>query len=103
MDTRSPEVALLAAVEVLGSQVAMAKVCGLTQPSVHKWVRLGKALPAEHVLAVEAATGISRHELRPDIYPREDGPRAAAGGPVPPPRAGGSPDPVDDGTHGDQA
>lgn len=29
----------------------------------------GKRLPAEHVLAVEAATGVSRHLLRPDIYP----------------------------------
>lgn len=30
-----------------------------------------KRLPAEHVLAVEAMTGVSRHNLRPDIYPRE--------------------------------
>ncbi|KNH02633.1 hypothetical protein J121_417 [Qipengyuania citrea LAMA 915] len=31
----------------------------------------GKRLPAEYVLRVEAATDISRHDLRPDIYPRE--------------------------------
>lgn len=30
-----------------------------------------KPLPPIHVLAVEAATGISRHDLRPDIYPRD--------------------------------
>ena len=30
-----------------------------------------KQLPAEYVLLVEAKTGVSRHDLRPDIYPRE--------------------------------
>ena len=28
-------------------------------------------MPAEYVLRTEAATGVSRHDLRPDIYPRE--------------------------------
>ena len=91
MESRSPEQALVDAVTAMGSQAALAKLCGVAQPSVHKWIRAGKALPAEHVLAVEAATGISRHELRPDIYPREDEPAhppagegvgAFAGGPI---------------------
>lgn len=30
-----------------------------------------RRIPAERVLEIEAATGISRHDLRPDIYPRE--------------------------------
>ena len=30
-----------------------------------------KRVPAEYVLRIEAATGVSRHDLRPDIYPRE--------------------------------
>lgn len=30
-----------------------------------------KRVPAEYVLKIEAATGVSRHDLRPDIYPRE--------------------------------
>lgn len=30
-----------------------------------------RRIPAERVLALEAATGISRHDLRPDLYPRE--------------------------------
>lgn len=47
----------------------MARICGLAQPSVWKWLQSGKRLPAEHVLKVEAATGVSRHLLRPDIYP----------------------------------
>ena len=51
-------------------------------------------MSAQFVLKAEAATGISRHELRPDIYPIEDAlpgvcpdkvPPA-----VPPPAAGGA-------------
>ncbi|WP_080572834.1 transcriptional regulator [Sphingobium yanoikuyae] len=59
--------------EALGSQSALARLCGVSQQSVSKWVLRNKLLPAEHVLAVEHATGISRHDLRPDIYPREHG------------------------------
>jgi DNA-binding transcriptional regulator YdaS (Cro superfamily) len=55
------EIALLAAdgVEKLASAL------GLAHSSVSVW----KRIPAEHVLKVEKATGISREELRPDIYP----------------------------------
>lgn len=66
-----PDEALKRAVEVLGGQTAMARLLGLAQTSVWAWIRKGKPLPAEHVLTVEEATGISRHDLRPDIYPRE--------------------------------
>lgn len=59
------------AVRRIGSQGRMAKLCKVAQPTVWKWLNFGKPLPAEHVLAVEAATGISRHDLRPDIYPRD--------------------------------
>ena len=53
------------------NQSEMARICGVKQPSVWAWVHGQKPLPAEHVLKVEAATGVSRHDLRPDIYPRE--------------------------------
>ncbi|MFZ3485308.1 transcriptional regulator [Sphingomonas sp. 3-13AW] len=55
----------------IGSQAAMARLLGIAQPSVWKWLQAEKPLPAEHVLKVEEATGISRHDLRPDIYPRD--------------------------------
>lgn len=61
--------ALDRAVRQLGGQTAMAKLLGLSQTAVWKWVNRSRPIPAEHVLKVEAATGISRHELRPDIYP----------------------------------
>ncbi|MXV58403.1 hypothetical protein GS537_06430 [Saccharibacter sp. EH60] len=36
-----------------------------THTSVLKW----KRVPAHHVIAVEALTGIPREQLRPDLYP----------------------------------
>lgn len=71
----SPFEALSRAVEVLGGQTATARICGVSQAAVWKWLQSGKRLPAEHVRAVEAATGVSRHILRPDIYPLSEAPQ----------------------------
>ena len=72
MDTERPElIALRRAVEIVGSQSAMGRLLGVSQAAVWRWVQNGRSLPPEHVLAVEAATGISKHQLRPDIYPPE--------------------------------
>lgn len=49
-----------------GLQFRIARALGITRGAVAKWRRV----PAERVLAIEAITGISRHLLRPDIYPR---------------------------------
>lgn len=56
------------AVRKFGSQSAFARFIGKSQASVHEWLRDGKLLPGEHVLKVEAETGISRHELNPEIF-----------------------------------
>ncbi|MDZ7895338.1 MAG: Cro/CI family transcriptional regulator [Sphingobium sp.] len=73
VDQESPSVlALRKAVDLLGGQSAMARLVGVTQQAVWKWIAHGKELPAEHVLKVEANTGISRHLLRPDLYPLEE-------------------------------
>lgn len=65
----TPFEALESAVKAMGSQQALADLCGVTQTAVWKWLKSSKRLPAEHVLLVEEATTISRHWLRPDIYP----------------------------------
>jgi DNA-binding transcriptional regulator YdaS (Cro superfamily) len=55
-------------IDKLGGPSKAANVLGIDNPSVVlNWRKRGK-IPAERVLAVEAATGISRHELRPDIF-----------------------------------
>ncbi|ATI82891.1 transcriptional regulator [Sphingobium yanoikuyae] len=65
----TPFEALQLALERAKSQTRFAMICGVGQPAVSKWLQSGKRLPAGHVLAVEAATKVSRHLLRPDLYP----------------------------------
>lgn len=50
-----------------GLRSELARALGITIGAVSQWDRV----PAERVLDVERVTGISRHELRPDIYPIE--------------------------------
>lgn len=64
----TPHDALREAVSIIGSQAATARLLGVAQPSVWKWLDRAKELPAQHVRAVEAATGIAKEELRPDLY-----------------------------------
>lgn len=64
--------ALIAAVEAVGSQAEFARGLDVAQPTVWRWVHQTKQIPAEHVLTAERLTGVSRHDLRPDIYPREE-------------------------------
>src|SRR5258708_19788933 len=52
------------AIRVAGGVGALARKIGICQPSISNWSRV----PAERVLAVEAATGVSRATLRPDLY-----------------------------------
>jgi len=57
------------AVSRAGSQTTFAKFIGVKQSTVWKWLQSRKVLPAEYVLKAEQTTGVSRHLLRPDIYP----------------------------------
>lgn len=53
------------------NQSELARVCGCSQGAI--WQMLNKPQPQLshlYVLKVEAAFGIPRHLLRPDIYPR---------------------------------
>ncbi|WP_294302764.1 YdaS family helix-turn-helix protein [uncultured Sphingomonas sp.] len=54
-----------------GGVSALARLLGRKQQTVSSRLHAGRKLWPEDVLKVEAATGISRHDLRPDLYPRE--------------------------------
>lgn len=66
---------LAEAVRRTGSQSAFARLVGRNQSTVYDWLNEGKALPAEYVLTVERETGVSKHDLRPDLYPADMLPR----------------------------
>lgn len=64
--------ALYQAIRCAGSQTALAHLVGVRPQAVHLWVKKGR-VPAARTLAVEHATAgqVTRHELRPDLYPCE--------------------------------
>jgi DNA-binding transcriptional regulator YdaS (Cro superfamily) len=53
------------AIDQAGGLVALAGLLRVAPSTLSEWRRI----PAERVLAVEQASGVSRHELRPDLYP----------------------------------
>lgn len=52
------------AIDAAGGVSELARRLGISQPSVSNWDRI----PAERVLSVEAATGVGRTLLRPDLF-----------------------------------
>lgn len=53
-----------------GSDSQMARDLDVSQPTIWRWINQSKQMPAEHVLTAEKKYGLSRHDLRSDIYPR---------------------------------
>jgi hypothetical protein len=56
-------------IETAGGMGPLARALGIKFQSIQKW----KKIPAERVAAVEEVTGISREDLRPDIFGRIPG------------------------------
>ena len=54
------------AIDAAGGLQPMAAKLGVTYQAVQKWRNSG--IPVTRVLDVERITGISRHEIRPDIF-----------------------------------
>lgn len=58
-----------AIVQHFKTKTAVAKTLGIERAAVSQW----KQVPIKHVLDLEAATKgqVSRHVMRPDVYPAE--------------------------------
>ena len=56
------------AIDAAGGLTKLAASLGITKQAVLQW----DEVPPLRVLAVERASGVSRHELRPDLYPLEE-------------------------------
>lgn len=54
--------------EMVGGLPRLAELLQIKRPSLYSW----KRIPAERVLELERLTKISRHDLRPDLYPRDE-------------------------------
>lgn len=52
------------AVRQVGSLKRLAERLNISRQALQQW----SSVPVRHVLALEAITGISRYELRPDVY-----------------------------------
>ncbi|WP_390670877.1 YdaS family helix-turn-helix protein [Gluconacetobacter entanii] len=60
------------AVNAAGGPTIVAKRLGIKVPSIYSWSRI----PAEHVLTIARLSGMSPHEIRPDVF----GPEPIASG-----------------------
>lgn len=58
------------AIKRAGGAPLVARELGLTRQAITKW----EEVPAKHVLAIERLSGVTRYELRPDIYGPHPGP-----------------------------
>lgn len=70
MTDQNPQTAALQrAIDIAGgTQAALAAMLGFTQQAISEWVAAGR-VSRHGAMLVETATGIPRHELRPDLYP----------------------------------
>jgi DNA-binding transcriptional regulator YdaS (Cro superfamily) len=50
----------------------MAKRLICIQSELRRAINIWKACPPLRVLAVERVSGVSRHRLRPDLYPKDE-------------------------------
>lgn len=61
------QAALKRAIDAVGGPAKLAAALGVTKQAISQW----DEVPPLRVIAVERASGIPRHELRPDLHPLE--------------------------------
>ncbi len=61
---------LTKAIKSAGTATKLATMLGIKPMSVSRWKnRYQGVVPADRVLPIFTATGVTPHELRPDLYP----------------------------------
>lgn len=53
-------------IAIVGSQSELARLLNITPQAINGW--RNKKIPPCRVLMIEQISGVSRHELRPDVY-----------------------------------
>lgn len=71
----TPQEALNKAIDKAGGIKAVAAHFRIKVPAIYQWREYREGVPANRVLALEELTGISRHDLRPDIFGPTPAPR----------------------------
>lgn len=64
MNKTSRPLVLMYAAQKVGGIAHLAEKLGIARQAIYQWSRI----PAERVVDVERITGVSRTELRPDIF-----------------------------------
>lgn len=61
-------------VRLAGGQAELARRCNTSQPRIWQCVHRNQRVPADLVIPFERAVAgqVTRHELRPDLYPKEE-------------------------------
>ncbi|MBE4916276.1 helix-turn-helix domain-containing protein [Enterobacter cloacae complex sp. P6RS] len=61
---------LTKAIQIVGTATKLANMLGIKPMSISRWKNRYKGVvPAERVLQIYNTTGVTPHELRPDLYP----------------------------------
>lgn len=74
-DSRMEHMAISKACRILHGKAKLARVIGVSSPTVHQWISGHRPIPIERCVAIERATGgaVTRRDLRPndwqDIWP----------------------------------
>lgn len=53
-------------IRIIGA-TTLSRELGLSRSAVYSWIR-NNQIPARHVLKIEQLSGVSRHELAPEIF-----------------------------------
>lgn len=62
--------ALDKAIHAVGSATKLADLLGISSMAISHWrYRYDGVIPSNHVLPIYQVTGVTPHELRPDLYP----------------------------------